>query len=344
MEILEKIKRLKSELQGQVVILGHHYQSDDVISISDYIGDSLDLAKRAASETAPYIIFAGVHFMAETADMLTSDSQQVILPNSQAGCSMADMASRKEVVKAWDRIASATNHKVLPITYINCNADLKAFVGEKGGSICTSSNAQSVISWGLNSSDKLFFFPDQHLGRNTCYKLGIPLSKMVVYDPSEPNGGLTNQQIIDAKVVLWYGLCCVHQFFNSEQIKKVKAISPQTKVIVHPECNFETFIAADDAGSTAYIIEQVKKQSTPASFAIGTESNLVNRLAAQYPQHQISSLSPNGSFCRTMNLITANDILISLESIKTGNPINLVKVASETRRFALSALERMFAI
>ena len=218
--VLDELHKIKTRLGGRVVVLGHHYQQDDVISFADITGDSLELARKVADlKSAEYVMFCGVHFMAETADMLTGPHQKVILPDLRAGCSMADMANRREIDLAWDYMKKCTSDKIIPITYINCSAALKSFVGENNGSICTSSNAEKIITWGLNQGEKLLFFPDQHLGRNTCFKLGIKLEEMVVFDPRQRNGGLTPEQIQNAKVILWYGFCSVHQGFNTSHIK-----------------------------------------------------------------------------------------------------------------------------
>lgn len=343
--IIEQIWTLKEELKDQVVILGHHYQRDDVIQFADHRGDSLQLAKVAASEDKPHIIFCGVHFMAETADMLSKDHQSVYLPHMDAGCTMADMAARNQVDKAWEKIQTATSSIVTPITYINCTADLKAFVGENNGSICTSSNAEKIISWALERGEKLLFFPDQHLGRNTCYKLGIPLKEMVVYDPLLPEGGLSAEEIQNARVILWQGYCCVHQEFHPAMMKEIKEKSPETITIVHPECYFESTQAADLAGSTSYIIDQVENAPAGSKFAIGTESNLVNRLKGLYPDKEIVSINQKEErLCRTMNLIHPEHLLQVLESIKSGEPINVIKVDSDITEKSIKALETMLSI
>lgn len=342
--VLEEMHKLREELGDRVVILGHHYQQDDVISLADYTGDSLQLARDAAKLKSEFIIFCGVHFMAETADMLTSKDQKVILPDMNAGCSMADMANRREIDRCWEYIQSCTNEKVIPITYINCSALLKDFVGANEGSICTSSNAEKVITWALEKGEKLLFFPDQHLGRNTCYKLGIPLNDMVVYNPNLQNGGLTPEQIENAKVILWYGYCSVHQGFNASQIKTIKEKDPDVKVIVHPECSFEVVQAADDAGSTSYIINTVKNAKAGDKFAIGTEINLVNRLAHTYPDREIYSLSPYQCLCTTMYRIRPRWLLESLRSIKRNDPINIIKVSESVQKNSLKALDRMLQI
>lgn len=343
-QVLEEMYKIRQELGDRVVILGHHYQQDDVISLADYTGDSLQLAKDAAKLNSEFIIFCGVHFMAETADMLTKENQKVILPDMNAGCSMADMANRREIDRCWEYIKSSTNETIIPITYINCSALLKDFVGKNGGSICTSSNAEKIISWALSKGDKLLFFPDQHLGRNTCFNLGISLEEMVVYNPNLQNGGLTQEQIKKAKVILWYGYCSVHQGFNVEQIKAIRAKDPKIKVIVHPECSFDVVQAADEAGSTSYIINAVKNANPGDKFAIGTEINLVNRLANTYPDKEIHSLSPYQCLCTTMYRVRPRWLLESLRSIKRGNPINVIKVSEDVKKNSLKALDRMLEI
>ncbi|HLT21965.1 MAG TPA: quinolinate synthase NadA [Bacteriovoracaceae bacterium] len=344
-EVLVELKKIKEELKDRVVVLGHHYQQDDVIAFADVTGDSLELARKAAEiKNAEYIIFCGVHFMAETADMLTGPNQKVILPDLRAGCSMADMANRREIDVAWKYLTESTTDKIVPITYINCSAALKSFVGENNGSICTSSNAEKVITWGLNQGEKLLFFPDQHLGRNTCFKLGIPLEDMVVYDPRLRFGGLTPEQIQKAKVILWYGFCSVHQGFNSEHIKMWRAKDPERKIIVHPECSFEVVQGSDLAGSTSYIINQIKAAPKGTKFAVGTEINLVNRLAQAFPELDITSLSPYQCLCTTMYRVRPRWLLESFRAIKNNSPINIISVDDQTKKFALKALDQMLAI
>lgn len=344
-EVLKELTAIKKRLGSKVVVLGHHYQQDDVISFADITGDSLELARKAAELTEPeYIMFCGVHFMAETADMLTSDRQKVILPDLRAGCSMADMANRREIDIAWKYLTECTSEKIVPITYINCSAALKSFVGENNGSICTSSNAEKIITWGLSQGEKLLFFPDQHLGRNTCHKLGIKLSDMVVYDPRRQHGGLTPEQIQKAKVILWYGYCSVHQGFNRSQIDHWRATDPERKTIVHPECSFEVVEASDLAGSTSYIINQIKAAAPGTKFAVGTEINLVNRLAAQFPHLDIKSLSPYQCLCTTMYRVRPRWLLESFRAIENNNPINIIKVDEHTKTFAMKALDQMLSI
>jgi len=343
-QVLVELRQLKEELKDQVVVLGHHYQQDDVISFADITGDSLQLAREAAKLEKPYIIFCGVHFMAETADMLTAPHQKVILPDLKAGCSMADMAKRSEIDRAWNFINKSTKEKVIPVTYINCAATLKSFVGENGGSICTSSNAEKVIRWALSQGEKLLFFPDQHLGRNTCFKMGIPLEDMVIYNPHMLNGGLTSEQVDKAKVILWYGFCSVHQGFTKDQVHAIKKRDPEMTVIVHPECPHDVVQASDDNGSTSYIIDKIAKSPTGSKFAVGTEINLVNRLAQQFSDKTIVSLSPYQCLCTTMYRVRPRWLLASFRAIKDHKPINIISVPEETKRTSLLALDRMLAI
>lgn len=343
--VIDELQKIKTRLGNKVVVLGHHYQQDDVIAFADITGDSLELAKKAANiSSADFIMFCGVHFMAETADMLTGPNQKVILPDLRAGCSMADMANRREIDLAWAYMKKCTPDKIIPITYINCSAALKSFVGENDGSICTSSNAEKIITWGLNQGEKLLFFPDQHLGRNTCFKLGIKLDEMVVYDPRQRNGGLTPEQIKKAKVILWYGFCSVHQGFNVTQIKNWRESEPDRILIVHPECSFEVVQGADLAGSTSFIINQIKAAAPGTKFAVGTEINLVNRLAKAYPQVDIKSLSPYQCLCTTMYRVRPRWLLESFRAIERGQPINVVSVDDVTKKFALKALDTMLSI
>jgi quinolinate synthase len=343
-DVVKEIKALKEKIYPKHLILGHHYQSNQIIQFADNIGDSLALAKKAANVSKPYITFCGVHFMAETADILTGDDQQVILPDLNAGCSMADMANREQVDKAWSFFSASTSKKITPITYINCTASLKAFVGENGGAICTSSNAQKVIEWAFKQGEKLLFFPDQHLGRNTCFDMGIPLEDMLVYNPNMQNGGVTSEQIEKAKVILWYGYCSVHQGFTVEQVNQLKIDRPDVNVIVHPECSFEVVRAAHDAGSTSYILDKIKDAPAGSKFAVGTEINLVNRLAEQFKDKEIFSLSPYQCLCTTMYRVRPRWLLASLQSIEKDKPVNVIKVPKEHREPSLVALERMLSI
>jgi quinolinate synthase len=345
-EVLKELAAVRQRLGDRMVILGHHYQQDDVISFADITGDSLELARYAAKlpDSTEYVVFCGVHFMAETADMLTDGKKKVVLPDMRAGCSMADMANRKDIDRAWKFLTANSQGKITPITYINCAASLKSFVGENEGAICTSSNAEKIISWALNQGEKLLFFPDQHLGRNTCFKLGIPLKDMVVYDPRREHGGLTPEQVKNAKVILWYGYCSVHQGFTTEHIEMWRKKDPTRTLIVHPECSFEVTQGADLAGSTSYIINHIQAAPAGSKFAVGTEINLVNRLAAKFKDKDIQSLSPYQCLCTTMYRIRPRWMLESLRAIEKGEPVNVISVDAETRKWSLKALERMLAI
>ena len=344
-EVMEELHAIKQELGDRMVVLGHHYQQDDVISLADYTGDSLQLAREAAKLDSEYIVFCGVHFMAETADMLTRPDQKVILPDMNAGCTMADMANRVEIDRAWENIQKASGEdKIIPITYINCSALLKDFVGANDGAICTSSNAKKIIQWALEKGDKLLFFPDQHLGRNTSFDLGVPLEDMIVYNPNLQHGGVTPEQIKNAKVILWYGYCSVHQGFTKSQVEEIKKNSPETTVIVHPECSFDVVQAADMAGSTSYIIETIKAAAPGSKWAVGTEINLVNRLAKQFPDREIRSLSPYQCLCATMYRVRPRWLLESFRSIRRNEPINIISVPESVQKNSLKALDRMLKI
>jgi quinolinate synthase len=347
LDVLSEIKNLKEELSNQVLILGHHYQQDDVIEFADVTGDSLQLAKIAKESSAENIIFCGVHFMAETADILTSPKQRVMLPDLKAGCSMADMAQIRSVQKAWDWIHTVCGGQsdfMRPITYINCAANLKAFVGKNGGAICTSSNAKKIISWALENSQKLFFFPDQHLGRNTCFELGIALKDMIVYDPNKWQGGLTEEQVRNAKVILWYGYCSVHQGFKHEHVLHWNKVEPDRIIIVHPECSFDVVQAAHLNGSTSFIVNTLQSAKAGTKFAVGTEINLVNRLGKQFPHLSVESLSPYQCLCTTMYRIRPRWLLQSLRSIKDGKYEHVIKVEEEVASYSKIALDKMLEI
>ncbi len=344
-EVMRELHAIKKELGDRMVVLGHHYQQDDVISLADHTGDSLQLAKEAAKLDCEYIVFCGVHFMAETADMLTRPDQKVILPDMKAGCTMADMANRIEIDRAWENIQAASEGaKIVPITYINCSALLKDFVGANDGAICTSSNAKKVIEWALDNGEKLLFFPDQHLGRNTCFDLGIPLEDMIVYNPNLQNGGVTAEQIKKAKVILWYGYCSVHQGFTKKQVEDIKSESPETTVIVHPECSFDVVQASDMDGSTSAIISAIESSSAGSKWAVGTEINLVNRLAKKHSDKEIRSLSPYQCLCATMYRVRPRWLLESFRSIKRNDPINVITVPESVKKNSLKALDRMLKI
>jgi len=343
-EIIEQIFALKMKLKEKIVILGHHYQQDDVIQFADIKGDSLKLAQEASKIDKEYIIFCGVHFMAETADILTSNSQKVILPDLQAGCSMADMVTKDQIEKAWKFITDNTDEKVIPITYVNSSAEVKSFVGSHGGCICTSSNAHEVINWAFGQGQKIFFFPDQHLGRNTCFDLNIPLEKMSLYDPNKISGGLSSIEVKSAKVLLWFGFCSVHQGFNVNQIKVLKEKDPDIHIIVHPECSFEVVQAADESGSTAKIVEVIRSAPKGSKFAVGTEINLVNRLSQEFTDKKIMSLSPYQCLCSTMYRIRPAWLLRCLKSIEANKPINVISVSEEVKINSIKAINQMLEI
>lgn len=343
-EMCAAIVAHKRAFGPRLVILGHHYQQDEVIQFADFTGDSLKLSQIGAQQKqAEYIVFCGVHFMAESADMLTPDSVKVILPDLSAGCSMADMADLDQVEDAWDFFTEACDAKVVPITYVNSAAVIKAFCGGHGGACCTSSNARKVLEWAFAQGEKVLFLPDQHLGRNTAYSMGIPLDEMVVYDPRLPHGGLTPQQVRDARVLLWKGHCSVHGLFTARQCDEIRGFDPQYKILVHPECPWEVVQKADLAGSTEYIIKTVRESPAGSKWAIGTEVHLVNRLAHQHPDKAVRSLAGIQCLCTTMYRIDLKHLLWSLDNLAQGRIVNRISVDPETRTLALLALERMLA-
>ncbi len=346
----------KAKLGERCVILGHHYQRDEVIRHADYTGDSLKLARvaRDLGET-PYIVFCGVHFMAETADILTSPSQEVSLPDLQAGCDMADMAETWDVEAAWDEAMTALGttepgtgncQKIVPVTYINSKASLKAFVGDHGGTICTSGNARAVIEWALARGDHLFFFPDQHLGRNICKAMGFdPEKDMLLWDPKKPLGGHTREKIRDTRIWLWQGHCPVHALFTLHQIKKIRLESPETRIIVHPECAMEVVDASDMSGSTEQIIRAIESSPSGSRWAVGTEKHLVERLAADNRDKVITSLNPYTCLCGTMNRISARHLAWVLDDLVQGKPMrNRITVDEKTALASRVALDRMFTL
>jgi quinolinate synthase len=334
------------------VILGHFYQRDEVVHHSDFLGDSFQLANAALTKPdAEYIVFCGVHFMAETADILARDSQRVILPNLAAGCSMADMADIDSVEAAWEELVSVYGTEpdadgrapLIPVTYMNSSAALKAFCGRNGGIVCTSSNAKTVLEWAFERGQRVLFFPDQHLGRNTAKAMGVPLEQMPMWNPRKPLGGSTRDELLDARVVLWHGFCSVHKRFTVEQIEKARADYPDVRVVVHPECPMPVVDAADEAGSTDYIRRAVAGATEPTTFAIGTEVNMVNRLAAEYPQHTIFCLDPVICPCSTMYRIHPGYLAWVLEELVAGRVVNEIVVPSTIQDEARVALERMLA-
>lgn len=342
-EVRERIARARAALGDRVLILGHHYQRDEVIAFADRRGDSLDLSIFAAqARDVEHVVFCGVHFMAETADILTPAGCSVILPDMRAGCSMADMAAAHQVEECWETLSDAApGARIVPITYINSTAALKAFCGRNGGAVCTSSNAGQIVARALAQGDKLLFFPDQHLGRNTCAALGIALDDMVVYDPHQPNGGHDDDTWRRARAILWRGHCSVHMNFKPSHIDVWRQRRPDIHVIVHPECAHEVVLKADASGSTKFILETVTRAEPGTAWAVGTEHHMVNRLRAENPDKFVTALTPYACQCSTMYRISPEALATSLEALAAGAPINVVKVDEETARWATIALERM---
>ncbi len=341
----EKIWALKRQLGGRLVILGHHYQRDEVIQFADFRGDSFKLSQQAAGrKDAELILFCGVHFMAESADILSGPHQQVILPNLEAGCSMADMAKSDDVEGAWRALGDLGVTGVVPVTYMNSAAALKAFCGRNGGIVCTSSNADRVFDWAFARGEKVFFFPDEHLGRNTGVKKGVPLDKMVIWDPFQPLGGNTPQQLRDATVILWKGFCSVHARFSVEQIAKARAEHPGVNVIVHPECRLDVVQAADCDGSTEFIIDTIRDAAAGTTWAVGTEINLVRRLDAELPDKQVFCLDPVICPCSTMYRVHPAYVLWVMEHLAAGEVVNQITVDPMVARDAVVALDRMLAV
>ena len=345
--LVERAKKARAALGDRAMILGHHYQRDEVIDFADITGDSFKLAQAAAdNQTAENIIFCGVHFMAESADILTSENQAVILPDLAAGCSMADMAAANQVDQAWkvfEKLGIAS--KTIPVTYMNSSAAIKSFTGENGGTICTSSNAERAMKWAFEKGEKVFFLPDQHLGRNTAVlKLGLKLSDCVIWNPWKSNGGLSDAELISAKVILWRGHCSVHGRFSVENIEQVRQRITGVKVIVHPECQYEVVSKADVVGSTEMIIKTVTQSPAGSSWAVGTELNLVKRLAANNPDKAVVFLDKDVCYCSTMNRIDLPHLLWAMESLVKGRVVNQIKVEPKTAKFARIALDRMLGL
>jgi quinolinate synthase len=346
-KLVERAIKARAKLGDRAMVLGHHYQRDEVIDFADIRGDSFKLAQAAANNSsAEYIIFCGVHFMAESADILTSEFQKVILPDLAAGCSMADMASAAQVNQCWDQLTKLNiAAQTIPITYMNSSAAIKSFTGKNGGAVCTSSNAERAMKWAFEKGEKILFLPDQHLGRNTAVlKLGLSLNDCVVWNPWKPNGGLTDEEIKQAKVILWRGHCSVHGRFSIENVKQVRNLLPGVKVLVHPECKNEVVAAADVVGSTEMIIKTVEESAPGSKWAIGTELNLVQRLANENPDKEVVFLDKTVCYCSTMNRIDLPHLVWTLESLVDGNIVNQIKVEKETAKFAKVALDRMLAL
>lgn len=346
-KLVERAIAAKAKLGDRALILGHHYQRDEVIEFADITGDSFKLARAAADRgDSEYIVFCGVHFMAESADILTSPKQQVILPDLAAGCSMADMAAANQVKDAWkifEKLEIA--QRTIPITYMNSSAAIKAFTGENGGSVCTSSNAERAMRWALEKGEKVFFLPDQHLGRNTAVlRLGFSLTDCVVWNPWKANGGLTDDEIRSAKIILWRGHCSVHGRFTIKNVNEMRSRVPGVQILVHPECQYEVVSAADVVGSTESIIKTIENAPQGSSWAIGTELNLVKRLAQDNPEKQITFLDKTVCYCSTMNRIDLPHLVWAMESLVRGKVINQIQVPEKIAKAARVALERMLAL
>ena len=356
-ELSQRISAVRQQLGDELLILGHHYQQDEVIAHSDLRGDSYQLSQLAASHSdCRWIVFCGVHFMAETADVLANRPErlqqragqrvQVVLPDMAAGCSMADMAAIEQVEAAWQDLGEVLDtDQLIPVTYVNSAASLKAFCGRHGGIVCTSSNASAVMQWAFSKGERVLFFPDQHLGRNTSLQMGISLDQMPVWDPFDDDlGGNSEQQLRDSRVVLWKGHCSVHQMFTADHVHQLRESHPDIKILVHPECCQEVNDLADVSGSTGKIIETVRAAAAGTCWAIGTELHLVNRLKQEHPEQEIHFLSSVVCMCATMYRIDQAHLCWSLENLAAGTPVNVIQVDDETSRWALIALERMLAI
>jgi quinolinate synthase len=356
-ELQRRIDKVRQQLGPKLLILGHHYQQDEVIALADLSGDSYQLSQMAAaSADCRYIAFCGVHFMAETADILANrpdklaerdgERVQVVLPDLAAGCSMADMAGIRQIESAWDQLAEVIDvEDITPVTYINSAASLKAFVGRHGGIVCTSSNAKAALDWAFARTSRVMFFPDQHLGRNTAMGMGITLEQMPVWDPyADELGGNSEEQIQASRVILWKGHCSVHQMFRPEHVALARKNHPGIKILVHPECPREVFELADESGSTGKIIKTVEAAPAGTKWSIGTELHLVNRLKQQHPEQEIHFLSPVVCMCATMYRIDLAHLAWSLENLAAGTPVNIIEVDEETAKWSLVALERMLEV
>ncbi|MFI6425175.1 quinolinate synthase NadA [Promicromonospora sp. NPDC050880] len=352
-DLVDRARAARAALGDRAFVLGHHYQRDEVIDFADVTGDSFKLAREAAARPeAEFILFCGVHFMAESADILTSDRQQVVLPDLAAGCSMADMAAINQVEEAWAVLQDAgVADSTLPVTYMNSSAAIKAFTGRHGGTVCTSSNAEVALRWafdqvgGVDGTGKVLFLPDQHLGRNTAVlQLGMSLDECVVFDPRKPNGGLTDQELRDARMILWRGHCSVHGRFSEQNVTDIRAAVPGINVMVHPECKHEVVTAADHVGSTEYIIKQLEAAEPGSAWAVGTELNLVRRIAKAHPDKQVHYLDSTVCFCSTMNRIDLPHLVWAMESLAEGRMVNRIVVDADDAHWARVALDQMLAL
>jgi quinolinate synthase len=346
-----RIAAAREKLGAEAVILGHHYQRDEVIRFADFTGDSYKLSKAAAETDARYMVFCGVHFMAETADVLAQPWQQVVLPDLNAGCSMADMAEIGQVEDCWESLerqgtGSREQGKIVPLTYMNSAANIKAFCGERGGLVCTSSNAGKAFEWAFRRAEKILFLPDQHLGRNTAFAMGIPLHEMVVWDPYQLNGGVTPERLRAARVILWKGHCSVHQRFLPEHVDRVRREEPGMQVVVHPECRWEVCQKADALGSTERIIDLIERAPEGSSFAVGTEIHLVSRLAKRFAPlgKRVITLDESGCLCTTMYRISPQHLAWTLENLVEGRVVNRIQVENQVKHWARVALDRMLEI
>ena len=345
--LVERARTAKAALGDRVFVLGHHYQRDEVIQFADVTGDSFKLARDAAARPdAPYVVFCGVHFMAESADILTGDHQQVVLPDLAAGCSMADMARLGQVEDAWERLADAgVADLTVPLTYMNSSADIKAFTGRHGGAVCTSSNAETALRWALDRGEKVLFLPDQHLGRNTAVlKLGLSLDDCVVIDPHKPGFGVTTDQVRAASMLLWRGHCSVHGRFTAQCVDDIRARIPGVQVLVHPECQHDVVTKADLVGSTEFIIKTIEQAAQGTAWAVGTELNLVRRLANAHPDKSVVFLDKTVCYCSTMNRIDLPHLVWALEQLVDGRVVNQISVDPDTAHWARVALDRMLAL
>jgi quinolinate synthase len=344
----ERIAAARAQLGTSTILLGHHYQRDEVIRFADYTGDSYRLSKIAANTDASHVIFCGVHFMAESADVLGRTGQQVILPDLNAGCSMADMAEISQVEGCWESLErrGESGNSITPVTYMNSTAAIKAFCGERGGLVCTSSNAAAAFNWAFARREKILFLPDQHLGRNTAYAMGIPLNEMVVWDPWQIHGGIAPERLRAAKVILWKGHCSVHQRFLPSHVDAMRAKYPDVQVIVHPECRWEVCQKADALGSTERLIELVEDAPSGSTFAIGTEIHLVNRLAKRFAAtgKHVMTLDDTGCLCTTMYRISPQHLAWALENLVEGRVVNRIQVKQDVKHWAKVALDRMLEI